>query len=122
MSLYVPAATFALDIQRAIEGDPTEVAFTKPRIVQADGTVIPETTLGAQTVRVTSDSRASVVGGTAGDAPRHALVVFGVRDHPQQDDSDIDEGYTFEYGGEIYRVSRVIPVPGGVQAIATTGS
>lgn len=107
-----------------IQRNPSSIVFTKPKALgkndpvgsPATGTVLP-----AQIVRVTNDSQATVVGGSAGVAPKHALVVFGITGHPTQPDNDIDEGYTFPYDGEIYRVNKVKRVPGGMQATATTG-
>lgn len=107
-----------------IQRHPSSIVFTKPKTIGKNdppGTAGSLTVLPAQTVRVTSDSRATVVGGVAGTAPKHALVVFGIQGHPTQPNTDIDEGYTFPYDGETYRVNKVIRVPGGVQAIATTG-
>lgn len=123
--MSVPAIDNAARAERIwikIQRNKLPIVFTKPKVVTKTGTT-PETALPAQMVRVTSDSRATVVGGVAGTAPKHALVVFGVKGHPDPavTDTDIDEGYTFPYDGETYRVNKVIPVPGGVQAIATTG-
>lgn len=117
----IDASVRAERIWAKIERWPSSIVFTKPRVVAANGTVTPETQLAAQTVRVTADSRATVVGGSAGVAPQHALVVFGIKGHPTLPDSNIDEGYSFVWDGLTYRVNRVIPVPGGIQAICTTG-
>lgn len=113
--MAISAAVRKERIQRKIDRWPSDVVFTRPRVVQGDGTVIPEATLPPQQMRVTLDSRATVVGDSAGIAPKHALVVFAV------DGADADEGYTFEHDSETYRVSKVLRIPGGLQVIATTG-
>ncbi len=106
-----------------IQRKPSSIVFTKPRVVAADGTVTPETQLAAQTVRVVSDNRATLVEGVAGAAPQRHVVVYGVKDHPDPAivDSDIQEGYAFVLDGDTYRVTDTIPVPGGIQALARTG-
>lgn len=110
-------------IWRKILRKPISVVFTRPRVVAADGTVTPETVLPAQTVRVVSDSRATLVAGVAGAVPQRHVVIYGVVGHPDSGvlDSDIAEGYTFVLDDDRYRVTDTIPVPGGVQALARTG-
>ena len=110
-------------IWRKIQRKPQSVAFTKPRVVAGDGTVTPETQLPAQIVRIVSDSRATLVEGVAGAAPQRHVVIYGIKDHPDEDiaDTDIQEGYTFVLDNDLYRVTDTIPVPGGVQALARTG-
>lgn len=119
----ISASARAERVWLKIQRKPSSVVFTQPRRVAGDGTVTPESDLAAQTVRISQDSRATVVGGTAGDAPKHAVIVYGVKDHPDEDvlDSDIDEGYTFTWDDDTYQVVKVWPVPGGVQALAATG-
>lgn len=114
----IDAPTRAARAWARIQRKPLPVVFTRPRRVLGDGTVIPETQLPAQVVRVESDDRASVVEGVAGVAPRRHVVVFGVRGHPTQPDTDMQEGYTFSAEGDPYRVTDVIVQPGEVQGIA----
>lgn len=105
-----------------IQRKPSSVVFTKPAV----GTKTSETPavpLPAQSVRISSDSRASVIGGAAGLAPKRAVIVYGVVGHPDPAvlDSDIRVGYTFALEGDIYRVVDIIPgTPGEIQAQATT--
>ena len=79
---------------------PTSVAFRKPN----------GTTLDAQTVRLESDNRASLAESDAGAAPVRKLIVFGVRNHPDDSiaDTDMDEGYRFVSGNDEYRIVDVI--------------
>lgn len=98
---------------------PSSVVFTKPRVVNGDGTVTAEVVLAAQVCRVNSDNRASVIGGEAGLNPKRTVIVYGVLSHPTAPANDIKEGYTFLVDGELYRVAHVIPnTPGVVQAQA----
>lgn len=110
------AARAAVD-WATIQDKSTSVVFTKPKIVTKTGTT-PAVELPAQTVRVEYVSRASLVEGVAGAAPQLHAVVFGVKGHPTVADSDIAEGYEFTHEGNRFRVTDVLPVQGGVQAIA----
>lgn len=116
MSIYIPAATRALDVWRSIEGKPSEVVFVKPGALTKSGST-PAVTLPAQTVRIENDNRATIVQGMAGVAPKRNAVVFGVRDHPTIADCDMNEGYTFDHEGDHYRCTDVIVSPGQVKGI-----
>lgn len=110
----IDAATRAANTLRLIERKPSSVIFTKPRVVNGDGSVTPETALPAQVVRVNASNTARVIGGEAGLNPKRAVMVYGIAGV-----NDIDEGYTFLIDGELYRVEHVIPgTPGVIQAQA----
>lgn len=100
-----------------IQDKPTDVEFVKPKVVTKSG-VTAATALPTQTVRIEFDSRATLARGQAGAAPMLQATIFGVQGHPDIDDTDIDEGYTFEFEGDSFRVTDVIRVIGGVQARA----
>lgn len=102
-----------------IQRKPSSIAFTRPKVVTKSGTT-PETVLAAQTVRVVADNRATPVEGVAGAAPTRAVIIYGVVDHPDPAvaDTDIREGYTALIDGKHYRVTDVLSVPGGLQALA----
>lgn len=102
-----------------IQRKPTSIAFTKPRVVTKTAST-PETTLAAQTVRVVADNRATPVEGVAGAAPTRAVIIYGVKDHPDPAvaDTDVEIGYMASIDGKHYRVVDVLLVPGGVQALA----
>lgn len=105
-----------------IQRKPSSVVFTKPAVNLKTGQT-PAVALPSQTVRINSDNRATVIGGSAGLAPKLAVIVYGVVGHPDPAiiDSDIDVGYTFPFEGETYRVVNIIPnTPGEIQAQATT--
>ncbi len=103
-----------------IQRKPSSVIFTKPQVTLPNGTVTPATALAAQTVRVAPDNRATPVEGVAGAAPTRADIIFGVRDHPDATviDTDIAVGYTARINSKEYRVTDVLLVPGGIQALA----
>lgn len=103
--------------QKIIVDKEVDIEFVKPKEVTKSGT-IPEMVLPPQTVRIEYDSRATTVAGVAGTAPIMRATIFGVRGHPDLDDTDIAEGYTFQYEGDHFRITDVIPVIGGVQAYA----
>ena len=94
------------------------VVFTVPRQVAADGTVTPETALAAQTVRLESDDTATTSEASAGVVPKRKVVIFGIKDHSQLADTDVEEGYRFRYAGDNYRVVDVLETIGERQAIA----
>lgn len=111
----------AVDVWRRIERDPTRVVFTKPKVINGQtGVVTPATALPAQCVRVVADNRATPVEGVAGVAPTRAVVIYGVKGHPNAEvaDTDIAVGYETRIDGKQYRVTQVLNVPGGVQALA----
>ena len=76
------------------------------------------TNLSAQTVRVELVREGQDRTGASGQAGVWRVVVFGVRDHPTQTDTDIQKGDRFVYGGSEYRVIAVSVLPGEVQATA----
>lgn len=80
-----------------------------------------DTTLSAQTFRVTMST-----GGNARKGESNAesqvtdAVLFGVKNHPDSSvaDANIRRGDRFSLDGQMYRVTGVIVVAGGVQARA----
>jgi hypothetical protein len=97
---------------RRITDKPTKVVFrTRARVALAE-----------QTVRLEYDDAVREVVSAAGQAPVRGLVIFGIRNHATLPDTDIQEGYTFNVGGDSYRVidinTRLI---GEVQAHAEAG-
>lgn len=74
--------------------------------------------LNPQTVRLESDGRANPVLSAAGIAPKRGLVIFGIRNHPTVTDTDIQEGYYFNYLGDQYTIRDVILAEGEIQALA----
>lgn len=86
------------------------LVLTKPKATNGDGTVTGPTTLAAQTVRISYDSRVVVVEGAAGKAPVLNAQLYAVAG------TDIAEGYTFTHEGNRFRVTDVVPVAGGIHA------
>ncbi len=103
------AAQRAQNAYRRIMEKPATIIFRKPNPPGRP------TTLAAQTLRVEVDNRASVATGATGTAPTLGVVVYGWRDHPTLPGSDIAEGYTFTYGGDLYRIQDVILTLGEIQ-------
>lgn len=93
---------------RRIQDKPSSIAFRTPAGV----------VLAAQTVRIESDDRAMLVESDAGAAPRREVIIFGVRDHPEETDTDMAEGYSFVWNGDEYRVRDIILTMGEIQAVA----
>jgi hypothetical protein len=112
------AAKRAANAWRRILDKPSRISFVKPRVVAANGTVTPESTLAAQTVRLERDSTAALLGGSAGAAPVMRVVVFGIRGHDSLADTDIEEGYRFAADGDQYRITEVINTIGERQGLA----
>jgi len=92
------------------------------RIGEKPTTVVFKTAAGAsiaaQVVRLEYDNRATLASSTAGATPRMNLIVYGVRGHPSIADTDIKEGYRFNFGNDSYSISDIILQLGEVQGIA----
>lgn len=92
------------------------------RILDKPSSVTFRTALGAsvaaQTVRLEWDNTASLIASEAGSAPRALLIVFGVRSHPTIADTDMAEGYRFNFEGDAYRIIEVIKSIGEIQGVA----
>lgn len=73
--------------------------------------------LAAQIVRIESDSTATQRESTAGQAPTRKIIVFGVQDHPAVTDTDMKEGYRFNYLNDQYLIMDVISTLGELQGI-----
>lgn len=104
-----------------IQDKPVDVEFVKPGTLSKNappGTKPAGVVLPTQTVRIEYDSRASIARGVGGAAPLLQATIFGIHGHPDIDDTDMEEGYTFEYEGDSFRITDVIRVIGGLQAIA----
>jgi hypothetical protein len=82
-------------------------------VVVRDGTA-----LDAQIVRIESDSTARQIASDAGRAGAMRRVVYGVRDHPTIDDSDLRSGDRFMYDGVLHEIVQIAIVPGEVQGFA----
>lgn len=119
MLAEMPVANRAVLRELRIDWEPASVVFTVPKVVNADGTVTAAYTLDAQTVRVRYEIRALIEQGTAGLAPVMYAIVDGVRDHPTEPDTIMDEGYTFVLNDDDrFRITDVILIPGGIRGIA----
>ena len=101
------AATRAALAWRRIQDKPSSLAFRTPAGV----------TLAAQSVRVENDSNASPTTSTAGKSAARRVVVFGVRDHATEADTDVAVGYRFVLNSEEFRVEDIILTLGEVQAL-----
>lgn len=73
--------------------------------------------LASQSMRIEFDNTVSEVSGEgAGKSARRDAVVFGVKDHPTETDTDIQRGDRFSLDGQQYRVVHIIPIRGEIQA------
>lgn len=102
------AATRAALAWRRIQDKPTSVAFRTPS----------GSTLSAQSVRVENESSASPTMSAAGKSAARRVVVFGIKGHATEADTDVAEGYRFILGGDEYRVQSIVLTIGEVQAFA----
>lgn len=71
-----------------------------------------------QRVRIESDSRSTSPVSAAGTAPKRQVVIFGIKGHPVEPDTDVEKGYTFPFEGEKYVIKDVIYTLGEKQALA----
>lgn len=109
----IEAESRAIDAWQRIQRNPTTIAFVRPKVVTKASTTLA-TTLAPQVVRIESDNRATPVQGVVGVAPVRQAVVYGICNHPTLPDTDMEEGYTFQYQGDSYRCVDVKLVPSGV--------
>lgn len=70
----------------------------------------------AQTVRIEWDSGASEPRSAAGEAALRTGVLFGIRNHPTEDDTNVRGGDRFVLHSQEYEVVDVILPPGEKQA------
>lgn len=114
----IDEATRAERIWLKILRKPASIAFTKPKVTLKTGATT-DTLLAAQTVRIAYNNPVTLIEGESGTAPQVGAIVYGVQGHPDEsvEDTDMAEGYTFTHEGNRFRISDVIPVPGGLQAI-----
>ncbi len=77
-----------------------------------------ESALAEQTVRLEySEATTSAEGrGPAGQPSERQLTVFGVRNHPTVEDTNIQRGDLFKYQGDTYSVVDVILKRGSLEA------
>lgn len=92
---------------RRICDKPSEIVFRKP-----DGT-----NTDSQLVRLEYDSVSYSISDVSGEVASRGLIIFGIRGHPVEEDTDIKENYRFNKFGDGYVVSDVIYTIGEIQAI-----
>ena len=109
----ISASSRAVDAWRRIGRNPTTVIFTRPKVITKTGTT-PAVELAPQVLRIESDNRASPVQGESGTAPIRQAIVYGICNHPTLPETDMEEGYEFDYQGDKYRCVDVKLVPSGV--------
>lgn len=76
----------------------------------------PASAQAAQTVRIEFDNERSTLKTDAGVASVRRAVIFGVRNHPTVDDTDLQKDDRVRLSDGDYRVIGVIELPGEVQA------
>ena len=104
----IDAANRAARTWGLILRDPTSV------VIDRDGANLP-----AQTVKLTRDDGAiKWVGGDSavGKSAKRDMVIFGIKDHSVETDTDLKTGDRFAIGKTRYEISDVVEVPGGIQA------
>jgi len=76
------------------------------------------TVLSVQTVRVGYSNTERTFKGSSADGAVRDAVIFGVRNHPDEDvsDTNIRRGDMFELNGQEFKVINVVYVPGSLQA------
>ena len=102
-----------------IDADRAQLAWSR---IQRDPTSIQlkrgsDPVMAAQTVRIEySTASGTMEESPPGIAQGRIATVFGIKDHPTEDDTDIETGDRFGYGGAQFRVTFVATYPGEVQA------
>lgn len=75
------------------------------------------TIIAAQTLRIETDSNASVAESAAGATAKRRVIVFGIRNHATLTNSDIKEGYRFIFDGDELRCVDTILTLGEIQGV-----
>lgn len=93
------------------------------RIQDKPSTVSFKTTtgaiLGAQTVRIEPDDKATAEGSESGmTGHMRYCIIFGVINHDTVTDTDMEEGYRFVLNNDEYRVMDVLITLGSIQGNA----
>ncbi|MEL7232862.1 MAG: hypothetical protein AAGK74_00120 [Chloroflexota bacterium] len=105
----IDEATRAIRAKRRIDRDPVTLTIVR------NGGVNP----AAQTVRFVMDGRTApqiLDGGEGVTGSRRDGILFGIRNHPTADDTDVQRGDLFRLDGQLYMVEAVTYLPGEVQA------
>lgn len=95
--------------KRRIDRDPVTLAIVR------NGGANP----AEQAVRIVMDGRTSPQILDSGDgvtANRRDGLLFGIRNHPTESDTDVQRGDLFRLNGQLYLVEAVTFLPGEVQA------
>ncbi len=75
--------------------------------------------LGAQTVRIEPDDKATAEGSESGmTGHMRYCIIFGVINHDTVTDTDMEEGYRFVLNNDEYRVTDVLITLGSIQGNA----
>lgn len=108
----ISAADRAVSLWGIIQRDPTTIVISR----SVEGS--DDTELDPQTVRVEQDNTAAsntnIPPATVGMT---RYVVYGIKDHPTETDTDIQRSDRFFMNERWYEVKTVIPLPGQVQAL-----
>lgn len=72
--------------------------------------------LAPQTVRIEFDDPAVDAESVAGLGATRGVTIFGIRGHPELDDTNIKKGYRFNFEGKQYTVLDPLLTHGQVQA------
>lgn len=97
----------AISAWRMISRKPTPITLNR-----RDGTVV-----ASQNVRIEYEQRQIERQGMLTTSERNKVTVFGVRNHPLVDDTDIQEGDEFVYQQSTYVVMSLSWYSGEVQAL-----
>ncbi len=102
----IPAVVRAIMAWQRIQDRATSITVYRDSVAQT-----------AQTVRIEYSSVANDRR-EAGQASVRDLVIFGVVDHPDVADTNLQKGDRFAIGSDQYEVKDVIELPGEIQARA----
>jgi hypothetical protein len=89
-----------------IQRNPTSIQIKRDR----------DSVMDAQTVRIEFPSSGHLSGESGVSASSGMAIVFGIKDHAIQDDTDIEVGDRFVVSGNQYLVMFVAEYPGEIQA------
>ena len=98
----------AVDAWRRISRAPVTI-----KVITLDKRVTPE-----QIVRIEYDERQFEKEGMTNRTGTNRITVFGVRNHPTIDDTDLRRGDEFVHLNARYRIISVSPYPGEIQALS----
>lgn len=103
----VDSSLRAIHAWNRIQQNPTSIEVERGGVTQSP-----------QTVRVSYNTRTQEEAFAGGESARLRLVLFGIRDHPEEADTDLQRGDVVYLNQQAWVVQVIAYYPGQIQALA----